>query len=110
MKGLEWEWVKTLKKEVDERGLAQVARELGVSKATVSLVIAGKYGASTDKIKERVGKVYALGGPICPVLGSILPQMCADNRDKANKIGLKAGNPENLRLYVSCLKCGLNGG
>ncbi len=103
-------WIEKLKKEVGGQGLAQAARELGVSKATVSLVISGKYQASTDNIKDRVEKIYASGGIDCPVLGKITPYICMDSRERANKIGLKAGNPENLKLYVSCRKCGLNGG
>lgn len=104
------EWIKELKREVDARGLAQVARELNISKTTISLCLSGKYQASTDKVRERVALVYAEGGIDCPVLGRITPVACADSRDKANRIGLKAGNPESLRLYVSCLKCVLNGG
>jgi len=103
-------WIKKLKAVVEERGLGQVARELNISKTSVSLAVSGKYGASTDKIKERVEAVYAQGGIDCPILGRVNPETCAESRDRANKIGLKAGNPENLKLYVSCLKCGLNGG
>ena len=104
------EWIEVLKREVEARGLGQVARELNVSKTTISLCLSGKYQASMDKIRDRVALVYAQSGIACPVLGTVSPMACADSRDKANRIGLKAGNPESLRLYVSCLKCGLNGG
>jgi len=103
------DWINELKREVAARGLGQVARELNVSKTTISLCLSGKYQASTDKIRDRVTVIYAEGGIDCPVLGTITPMACADSRDKANKIGLKAGNPESLKLYVFCLKCGLNG-
>lgn len=104
------EWIDTLKKLVTEKGLGQVARELNVSKTTVSLVMAGKYQASSDKVQERVVLVYSKDGILCPVLGRIEPTACADIRERANKIGLKAGNPESLRLFVRCLKCPLNKG
>jgi len=99
-------WLEILKKEVTKKGPVQVARELGVSRAFVDMVIQGKYGASTENMQKRVMNIYGNSGFInCPVLGDISPDTCAYRWDLAKKIGLKVGNPETLQLYRQCLKC-----
>lgn len=103
-------WMNNLREAVEARGAAEVARELGISKTTISLVLSGKYGAATDRIEEKVEKIYGPNGVICPILGQIEPGRCAGVRERAKHIGMKAGNPETLRLYKTCFKCGLNGG
>ncbi len=85
----------------------QVARELGVSPAAVSLVLADKYGASTAAIESRIMHVYGRNGRVsCPVLGEISPSRCADNRQRAKVIKF-AGNPATIRLFAECRKCRL---
>ena len=101
-------WVEMLKQEVAAKGLKQVGKELGVSKSTVSLVCQGKYPAATEKIQERVAAIYGNNGKVtCPVLGVISPNRCAEIRERAKRIGGMAGNPETLRLYKTCVKCGV---
>ncbi|MBI5585384.1 MAG: helix-turn-helix transcriptional regulator [Deltaproteobacteria bacterium] len=105
------EWLELLKQAVKKRGLGLVERELGVSKTTVSLVLSGKYGASTDNIQALVEGIYDPAGVFCRAWERrIDPGQCADLRDRANKIGLKAGNPDSLRAYLACGKCSLNRG
>jgi hypothetical protein len=99
-----------LKQEVALKGPKQVALELGVSRPTVDLVVQDKYGANTTRIEERVRKIYGANGRVlCPVIGEISPNRCADTWRKAKIIGSKAGNPETLRLYRACLKCKVRG-
>lgn len=99
-------WIKVLRREVSAKGPKQVAKELGVSRSTVDLVCQGKYQASTKRIEERVCAIYGHnGGVSCPILGEITPNTCAEKWSLAKKIGMKAGNPETLRLYKSCMKC-----
>jgi len=100
-------WTKLLKKMVDERGPVQVAKELGVSRATVDLVNQGKYAADTGRIQKRVLAIYGSGGDYvqCPVLETISPDTCATKFRLAKQIGMKAGNPETLKLYKACLNC-----
>lgn len=101
-------WLEIFKKMVEEKGPAQVARELGVSTTTVSLVKSGQYGASTKKIEERVINIYGSNGQVmCPVLGEIDPSRCIDNWELARKIGVSCGNPATMRLYKACMKCTL---
>lgn len=99
-------WEAELRSHVAQKGMRQVAHELGISKPTVSLVCRGKYGASTDRIRDRVAKVYGNGGlTICPVLGEITPGKCAETHRRAKTIGLKAGNPQTVALFKACLNC-----
>lgn len=104
-------WIEILKKEVQAKGPKQVAKELGVSRPTIDLVCQGKYPASTKKVMERVQAIYGRNGLVCcPQLGDISPNLCAEKWNLAKKIGMKAGNPETLRLYKTCLKCSIRRG
>lgn len=99
-------WIKILKKEVEARGLTRVAVELGISKSTVSLVCNGKYPGGTTRIEERIKRIFGTNGRVaCPALGEIAPERCADTHAKAREIGMKASNPETLKLYRTCLNC-----
>jgi hypothetical protein len=99
-------WIEVLKREVKAKGPKIVAQELGLNRTTIDLIVQQKYQASTDKVLERVKKVYGHDGNVlCPVLDIITPLRCADLWNKAKKIGMKASNPETLRLYKYCLTC-----
>lgn len=100
------QWIEILKREVEAKGPKVVAQELGINRTTVDLVCQDKYQASTDKVIERVKKVYGHDGNVlCPVLDIITPLRCAELWNKAKKIGMKASNPETLKLYKTCLNC-----
>ena len=99
-------WLAILSGHAQTRGQAAVARELGVSPGAVSLVLSGKYQASTQKIEDRVMRIYGAGGKItCPVLGRISPARCVGMWESARKIGGRAGNPATIRQYITCRKC-----
>lgn len=99
-------WLDILIRHVEQKGPKIVARELRISRSAVDLCAQGKYKASTEKIMERVKKVYGNDGGIeCSVKGVITPIECAENFRKAKLIGMKAGNPETLRLYKTCMGC-----
>jgi DNA-binding transcriptional regulator YdaS (Cro superfamily) len=103
-------WIEILKKEVAARGPKQIAHELGVSRTTVDLVCHGKYPGSTERVEKRIRSIYGTDGHVsCPVLEQISPARCADTWRKARAIGMKAGNPETLKLYKACLKCTIRG-
>lgn len=99
-------WIEIIKQQVTDKGPSQVARELGIAPSTISLVCAGKYNASTERIAKRVQKIYGKGGQVeCPVLGIIKPELCADTWNKAKKLYMLVSNPEKLKLYHKCIKC-----
>lgn len=100
------EWYELLIKKIDEKGIKQVAHELGVSTSMINLIKTNKY-PNTEKIARRIQKIYGNGGIDCPVLGHIKPEKCAEKWSLAKKIGMKAGNPETLKLYRTCLNCSL---
>ena len=104
-------WIEILRKEVASKGPRQVAKELGVSRSTIDLVTQGKYQASTDAVIKRVKAIYGRNGHVlCAVLGEISPNTCAEKWALAKKIGMRAGNPETLRLYKACLNCHIRKG
>jgi hypothetical protein len=103
-------WIEILRREVMAKGPKQVAAELGVSRATVDLLCSGKYPADTRKMQEKIKAIYGTKGGIeCPVLGAITPLKCAETWRRAKVIGMKAGNPETLKLYKACMCCGVRG-
>lgn len=94
-----------LQSQVKEKGIEQVAKELGLSKTTVYLVLHNKYKGSTAKIEEKIKKIYGQNFIQCPVLGEISPGQCADIHAKAEFVGKYVSNPEKLRLYRECRQC-----
>jgi hypothetical protein len=99
------DWLAILQKHVDQKGSQAVIRELDISATTLSLVLRGKYQASTERIEQRVMAIYGEDGKvICPILGQIEPSKCIDNYQRAQAIRA-AGNPATIRLYMACRKC-----
>lgn len=99
-------WLNILKKEVDNRGAIQVAKELGISRSSVDLLIRGQYNADPSRMIKKISAIYGNNGSVaCPVLGRLSPNRCAETWDRSKKIGNKAGNPETLRLYKACGVC-----
>ncbi len=99
--------IETLKREIKTKGIKQVASELGVSVSSINLLVTEKYPGNLENMLRRIKKIYGNGGINCPVLGKITPTKCGEKWNLAKKIGMKAGNPETLRLYRMCLNCSL---
>lgn len=102
-------WLSLLRDQVAVKGLPAVAKDLGVAKSTVCMVVGDKYPASTTRIEARVLAVYGGATVACPVLGGIDAAVCAGNQARARRIGLRAGNPETLRLFKQCSNCPVRG-
>jgi hypothetical protein len=47
------DWLEILRTAVAQRGQKPVAAELGYSRTTISLVLAGKYAGKTDAVASR---------------------------------------------------------
>ena len=98
-----------LRKRVESSSQGQVARELGVSKATVSQMLSGRYGASTANVDRKIMAIY--GGErgifVCPHTGEeIAPLDCAASWERATAAGRRLpGNPVTLRRYIACRNC-----
>ena len=74
------DWLALLHKAVEGRTKAAVARELGVSRPSVSLLLAGRYPGRTDHMAARVLAVY--GRIACPHLGIGLRHRRCRRRDR----------------------------
>lgn len=51
-------WLAILRRRVEATSGAQVARELGVSRSTISMVLNGTYPASTKGVEAMVNQTY----------------------------------------------------
>ncbi len=104
-------WIEILRREVAAKGPKQVAAELGVSRTAIDLLCNNKYPGNTKKMEARVKAIYGKEGKIaCPVLGTIDPLRCAETWRRAQAIGMKAGNPDTLKLYNACQSCSVRNG
>jgi len=92
-------WLALLQREVDRSSRQKVADQLGVSRTTVSLVLAGKYGAATDAVAQRVLSTF--GHIDCPVMGKILPKQCEAYHSRPAPLN----NPVAMQHFRICQSC-----
>lgn len=91
-------WLEVLTDEVAKNGTTKVASKLGISKATVSQVINGKYKANTKTIQTRVEGAYLASIVECPILGEIPIHQCLDHQNRK----FAATNHIRVALYKAC--------
>jgi len=105
-------WRELLEREVAASSIAQVARQLGVSRSAVSQVLnaCGPYGtgkASVASIACRVLQV--LGFVACPFLSDFKGEAVTITRTQCRRVALKAsaplGSPRELRHWRACQGC-----
>jgi transcriptional regulator with XRE-family HTH domain len=93
-------WTELLTNAVTATSKAEVARRLGVSRATVSLVANGKYPASTEPFATRVLSVY--GVVECPHLGEeIAFSKCREYHTRE----APTSSPYAMRHWRACQSC-----
>ena len=100
-------WVSLVKQRIEQLGKgggAAVACELGVSPATISGIVTGKYPASTETIERKVLDKYAGDDISCPILGGIKRSVCMDKLTAATTVGIVGSKPQR-RLMAACLEC-----
>lgn len=101
------EWLDVLRAQAAKPGVTKqaIADELGVSRTAVSLLIAGKYTARTDKVEKKIAnRVMALFAHRvwCPHLHtSITPDQCRAFCGAP----MTMSDPAALRHWVACKKC-----
>jgi hypothetical protein len=93
--------------KVDEKGQAQVARDLERSASAINQLYRGKYKGAPDAILDKVIEVYGGLTVTCPVRGEISLADCARERKKPYE---SVTNPAAARLYRACRRCRHNGG
>jgi hypothetical protein len=95
-------WLQLLRQAVEAEGssITTVAAKLGVSRTSISLVLAGKYPAKTDKIEARVLDIYAR--LICPhTLVEIRHAECRETAAAATP----TSSPQAMRQWRACQSC-----
>ncbi len=95
-------WLDLLVQAVERHpgGQLGVAAELGVSRTTVSLVVAGKYPAKTDRIEQKVLAHYST--VLCPHLQVAIK--VADCHAFATR-SAPTSSPREMRHWRACQKC-----
>lgn len=98
-------WHTLLQQEVTASGCAAVARKLGVSRTSVSLLVAGKYRGSTTRMARRVSAVLAPERMVaCPHTGGELTiTECA-----GISVRMPTSGPAALRHWKACRDCAHN--
>lgn len=100
------DWLDLLRAAVAATSMAAVAERTGLSRTTVSLVLAGKYPAKTlDAVERKVRDSFELR--LCPHLGQTLDgDACRRYRDRA----LPRSSARDLRHWRACQTCPHNPG
>ncbi|ADP87628.1 helix-turn-helix domain-containing protein [Nitratidesulfovibrio vulgaris] len=93
------DWLALLHKAVEGRTKAAVARELGVSRPSVSLLLAGRYPGRTDHMAARVLAVY--GRIACPHLSADITT--AQCRSMSGPV--PTSSPAAIRHWRACQAC-----
>ncbi|MBA4707741.1 XRE family transcriptional regulator [Aquitalea aquatica] len=94
------DWLEILRTAVAQRGQKPVAAELGYSRTTISLVLAGKYAGKTDAVATKVLAVLAT--VTCPFNGQEMTM--ADCRAFSSSRA-PTHHPLKLTHWRTCRKC-----
>lgn len=94
------EFIRVLDSLVRSEGSrAAAAKKIGVSRASVSTLLAGQYpSASTDRMEKRI-MIHAVVA--CPLLGQLSAADCLANRQQS----FSPTNPQRVALYRACRNC-----
>lgn len=93
------DWLTLLAEAVDASSRAAVARELDVSRTSVSLLLSGQYPGRTDKMAALILERYARLD--CPHTGkSVTPDYCRKYTGQ-----VPTSSPAALRQWRACLTC-----
>jgi len=96
------DWMQILRDAVraDPRGATGVAERMGVSRPAVSLLLAGRYPAGTERMAALV--LERLGRRTCPHTGEeIGPEVC----DGWAVRPMPTSNPYDLQQWRACRRC-----
>jgi hypothetical protein len=99
-------WLDLLKEAVEKTSCAEVARQLtvatgrNVSRTTISLVVASKYPAKTDKIAEMVLNTY--GKVDCPHLAV---QITLAECRSYHEMNVPTSSPRAMKHWRECQSC-----
>lgn len=94
------DWLTILRQAVEKSSITAVAIKLEISRTAISLVLAGKYPAKTDKIAAKVLDMYAR--ITCPHTGvEITHAECRTLSTSA----VPTSSPQAMRHWRACQSC-----
>jgi len=93
-------WLQALQAEANRTSQAACARLLGVSTATVSLVLKGTYGANPKRIAAKVMQLLVPETIPCPVLGDLERTRCLEEQTRPY-----FPDPIRAAVYKACQTC-----
>jgi hypothetical protein len=95
-------WLTLLAEDVARTGSkAKTAARIGISRSAVSLALAGRYPAATDKLEAKV--LEALAGMVpCPYDSQDIPRRSC--RDRALR-PMPMSSARELRSWTACQSC-----
>jgi hypothetical protein len=99
------DWLTILRAKVEASSNQAVADELVVSRTTISLVLADKYPAKTDKIAAKVMDTYAR--VTCAHTGIEITHAECRTTSTANT---PTSSPQAMRQWRTCQSCPFKGG
>lgn len=106
----ELEWISLLRAERSKgKSISQIAREIGMARPSVSMLISGTYPArSLDLVTRKHGadvmRLYR-DQMMCPHLNcGISPERCRELASAPQS----TSSPEKMRQWVACRRCPLN--
>lgn len=92
-------WLELLTEAVDASNRAEVAKELGVSRTAVSLLLLGRYPGNTNRMAARILERYARVD--CPHTGkNVTPDHCRKFTGQ-----VPSSSPAALRQWRACRAC-----
>lgn len=94
-------WLEALARHCDRTSQRKAAVALGISAASVNLLLNNKYAPRPlDAMQARISDYFKIGaeGLECPVLGPIAAGECRKHQNAP----LVTCNPLNLQLYRAC--------
>lgn len=96
------DWLKLLQEAVTASSQTAIAERLGVSRTTVSLVLSGKYPGKTDRVADRVLRVF--GQVQCTHTGQTISlTVCVSYASRRAPLN----NPLELSHWRTCRSCPL---
>lgn len=93
-------WRDLLEARIADKGQAAVARELGYSATTLSLVRRDKYPGGTERIEAQVLLIY--GEVQCPYLNRPL---AAEQCRRISLASVPTSSPRALQHWSACRTC-----
>lgn len=91
-------WMRILREQTDKTSISDVARQIGYSRPTVSLVLSGDYKGGTGKIAAAVIAKFT-NHVQCPFLGYAIEQAeCGDHQSRP----MPTSDPHALRHWHAC--------